>query len=159
MALRFGRLLKIDRNRPAVDETLLGFLRDIPIFAPLPPYGLEQVLANMQRTTTEPGEAIMVQGEVGEELHVVASGHAIVQLPDGGTYEARPGDYVGEIALLNDVPRTATVVAGPDGLDSYVLARDDFLEAVTGYPRSFARASGTAARRLAEHDDPAEQHE
>ena len=86
----------------------------------------------------------MTQGEAGDAYFVVADGRATVTIDGERVRELGPGDGFGEIALLEDRPRTATVVAdGP--LETFALPRDAFLEAVTGSPAS--AAGRRAARR------------
>ena len=60
---------------------------------------------------------------------------------------ARPGDWFGEIALLRDVPRTATITARTD-LDLLALERDDFIAAVTGHAPSAEAAGAVVGARL-----------
>ena len=82
-------------------------------------------------------EHILRAGEAGDRFYVIADGHVEVQA--GATVcDEGPGEYSGEIALLRDVPRTATVVAVGDCL-LYALSREDFLRAVTGHCARLAR--------------------
>jgi CRP-like cAMP-binding protein len=69
---------------------------------------------------------------VGNHFYAIASGKAAVELEDGTTRELGPGDSFGEIALLRDIPRTATVRA-IEPMQIYAIKRDEFLAAVTGH--------------------------
>jgi CRP-like cAMP-binding protein len=71
----------------------------------------------------------------------------VVELEDGATRELGAGDFFGEIALLRDVPRTATVRA-LEPLRLYAMARDDFLAAVTGHAPTLAAAENVVTSRL-----------
>ena len=133
--LRLGALLALDARRPEPDPEVVNLMRSVPMFAPLPPYSLEQLAVNFERHTYRPGESLMTVGTPGDALYVIASGEAIVERDGATVHRCRAGDHVGEVALLRDVPRTADVVAGDD-LVAYRLERDVFLEAVTGHPLS-----------------------
>ena len=152
LAVRSKLVMDLDRQRPEPDPDVLDLLRSIPIFAPLPAYTLEQLTANLRRVEPSAGDRIVVEGDPGDEMYVVAEGSARVFRDALQIDTNEAGDYFGEIALLRDAPRNATVVAD-DGLVLYSLERDIFLEAVTGHPRSLARAHRTAARRGAGEDD------
>lgn len=156
MALRSPVLLGIDRGRVMVDPDLVAFVRGVPMFAPLPAFQVEQLLMNFHRLELEPGQQLFTLGVRGDTFYLVAAGTAEVTRSDGGLVTLGPGDHFGEIALLRDGRRTASVAAGTEGLGVYVLDRDTFLEAVTGYPRIRARVSAVAQRRLDSDRPPAD---
>ncbi len=150
LALRFGRLLSIDRARPEVDAELLAMLRRVPIFAPLPAFRVEQMIVNMDRVSVEGGQPVFHKGDDGDLLYLVADGTAEVELP-GRIAVHKQGGFFGEIALLRDQPRMATVRAGTEGLVAYTLERSVFLQALGDFPRSRQRTAMEAQRRLDEN--------
>lgn len=122
-------------------------LRTLPLFAPLPPTVLERLAAAVVELSVPPMGEIITQGARGDWFYVIRSGRATVEVDGAETGELGPGDFFGEIALLRDVPRTATVRA-LEPLDLYGLERDDFLAAVTGHAPSRAAADSIVAARL-----------
>jgi hypothetical protein len=142
-------LLRLDADRPEPDPAVFGLVRSNAIFAPLPPYVLEQLVATLERVAPPRGTPLMAEGDPGDVMYLVAEGVATVHRAEQVVRHCGVGEHVGEIALLRDVPRTASVTAG-DGLVAYRLERDVFLEAVTGHPRSLARADALASERLAD---------
>lgn len=123
---------------------LVQLLRRVEIFAPLPLPALEQ-LAHSLSEVRFPGGAIVIRaGEPGDKFYVVADGEVEIE---GTSFGA--GSSFGEIALLRDVPRTATVTTRTDAV-LYALERDEFLAAVTGSEPSSAAAEAVVARRLGE---------
>ena len=153
LALQHRRLLAIDAARPLPDLELTRLLRSVPIFGPLPVYMLEQLAMNVERATPRPGEVIIREGEDGDVAYVVAAGEVEITKSGEPVAIAGEGDYFGEIALLRDVPRTATVVAKA-GVVLYGFQRDVFLEAVTGHPRSLAHADAVATGYLGDAEPP-----
>jgi MFS family permease len=145
--LTSGRLLSIDRRTEGPDAETLALLREIPFFEQLPAPAMERVLANLIPGAADPGEVLIREGDFGDRFYVIADGEA--EVTRAGRHVARlgPGSYVGEIALLRDVPRTATVVA-TTRLRLLALERDPFLLAVTGHPRSHAEARAIAEARM-----------
>jgi MFS family permease len=125
----------------------LELLRRIEIFAELPEPVLERLARNATAVSTAANQVVVAIGEVGNHFYVIATGRAAVELEDGTSRELGPGDFFGEIALLRDVPRTATVRA-IEPLRLYAIVRDDFLAAVTGHDPTLAVAETIVTSRL-----------
>ena len=146
-ALYAVRFVRLDADLPVPGpETAL--LHQNPIFAPLSLATVELLASELKPELFEAGEVVMAEGEAGDRFHLIADGSADVSV--GGVVRATlgVGDGFGEIALLRDIPRTATVTAiGP--LRTYSLSRDEFLVAVGSSPLASARAVATAEDRLA----------
>jgi CRP-like cAMP-binding protein len=85
---------------------------------------------------------------VGDRFYVVDTGRATVEVDAAVGDELGPGDFFGEIALVRDVPRSATVRA-VEPLRLYALDREPFLAAVTGHAPSAEAAERVAGSRLA----------
>lgn len=108
----------------------LRMLESIPAFAHVPLDVREWALRRMVREEFPADTVIVRQGDIGENFYTIASGRVEVDVAaDGHEFvrELGPGDYFGEIALLRDVPRTATVRT-LEPVSTYVLSREDFLE-------------------------------
>jgi MFS family permease len=125
----------------------LALLRAIPIFSPLPELVLERLASVAVDTRSLPGEPVFVQGEEGDRFYVIAEGTATVEIDGAERRQLGPGEFFGEIALLRDLPRTATVRA-VDALRMYALERDDFIAAVTGHAPSRDAADSVVAALL-----------
>jgi MFS family permease len=144
-ALLFRRLMTLDAA--PLPERELELLRGIDIFKPLPPPVLESVARALTPVPVESGREIFRQGELGDRFYIVADGTVEI-ISDGRVVaETGPGGYFGEISLLRDVPRTATVRAKGD-VELLALERDDFIAAVTGHAASAEAADSVVATRL-----------
>lgn len=143
-----GALRGIDaRVRVPVRE--LALLRLVPIFRPLPPLPLEAVAARARWVTVEPGESFIREGDHGDRYVVLESGTAhVTRLGELLRVAQGPGDGVGEIALLHDVPRIATITAMTPCV-LLVIERRPFLEAVTGHEQAHGIARDVARARMA----------
>jgi MFS family permease len=142
------RLVHIDSVAMAPDATTLRLLGATPIFAPLPGASLEHLAARLVPLRLEPGSVIVREGDAGDRFYIVAEGEVEVSQDGVALTSLREGGYFGEIALLRDVSRTATVTARTDVV-LYALDRDDFLAAVTGHPQSVEAAETVMSARLA----------
>jgi len=139
-------LRRIDAEA-AIDEEPLELLRRIEIFAHLPETVLERLAASATAVSAAAEQVVVSRGEAGRHFYVIAAGRAVVELDDGATRELQPGDFFGEIALLRDVPRTATVRA-LEPLRLYAVERDAFIAAVTGHAPTLAAAENIVRSRL-----------
>jgi MFS family permease len=146
--LAWRRLAEIDSS-VAVPEARLALLRSLPIFAPLSAPVLEQVASRLIPTEAALGSEIIRQGDPGDRFYVIEEGEVVVSKNGRQVATLQQGDFFGEIALLREIPRTATVTAQTDTL-LYALERDDFLEAVTGHPQSAEAADAVTRARLAD---------
>jgi MFS family permease len=140
------RLTGIDRAA-RVPEEQLELLGANQIFAPLPAPTLEQLAESLEEVRVEPGRVVVRQGESGDRFYLVRHGTLRVAINGRDVQTLGPGDSFGEIALLRDVPRTASVVAETD-VALYALDRDTFISAVTGFAQSLSAAEGVIGMRL-----------
>jgi MFS family permease len=130
-----------------VPERALQLLRGIEIFRPLPPPVLESLARALVPVRVEPGREVFRQGELGDRFYIVAEGEVDI-VSDGQVVAVTgPGGHFGEIALLRDVPRTATVRA-KGNVELRALERDEFIAAVTGHAASAEAADSIVATRL-----------
>jgi MFS family permease len=140
------QLTAIDRDG-RVPEEQLALLRGNAIFAPLPASTLEQLADRLERVRVPAGDVIVRQGESGDRFYLIEAGTVEVAVDGRPGNELGPGESFGEIALLRDVPRTATVTARTDAV-LYALERDAFVPAVTGSGPSLSAAEGVIGMRL-----------
>jgi hypothetical protein len=131
-----------------VPEREVALLRATPIFAPLPEVTLERLTSRLARVRAAPGEAVIREGERGDRFYVVAEGELEASHDGMSLAELGPGSSFGEIALLRDVPRTATVTART-GAELLALEREDFVAAVTGHAPTAEAAEAVVVARLA----------
>jgi CRP/FNR family cyclic AMP-dependent transcriptional regulator len=137
-------------DSPASQSVLAG----VGLFGGLDPGALQRLERLGRRRRYAPGEVIMRQGDGAIALFTVLSGRVQVSRrgEDGQEQALRtlgPGGYFGEMALLSNRPRSATVAASEDGeVECLVLHRLDFLEEVRRRPEVAIRLLETLSRRL-----------
>lgn len=125
----------------------LDLVRRVPIFAPLEDELQEDLGAKMTERSFAEGETLATQGEAGNEFFLIVEGEVEVEADGNKVREMGPGESFGEIALLRDTERTATVRATSPGV-AMVLNRDHFLEAVAADPASMVVADAIINTRL-----------
>jgi MFS family permease len=139
---------RIDKTAVVPDREELRILSSVPIFAPLPGMTLEHLAGRLVPMRLEPGTMIIREGDPGDRFYIVAEGTVEISEGDFPVSELSAGGYFGEIALLRDVPRTATV-SSKTPVVLYALDREDFLAAVTSHAPSAEAAEEVVSSRLA----------
>jgi MFS family permease len=140
------RLVAIDRSAPGPTAEL-AVIDSVPMFAPLSLAAKEELARALVPISVPAGDVVIRANDSGDRFYIVSEGEFEITAGDAHV-AAQPGDHFGEIALLRDVPRTATVTAVVDS-QVYVLKRNDFLAAVTGHSDVRAAGEDIAAERLA----------
>jgi MFS family permease len=126
----------------------LPLLQAVPMFGPLGPVTLEALARALVRVEVAAEDVIIREGDESDRFYVIESGNVRVTAADGRLLRVEgPGDYFGEIGLLRDVPRTATITAAEDSV-LLALPREEFLDAVTGQGEARRLAEDVVVRRL-----------
>jgi MFS family permease len=141
----FKRMRALDDLAAPTRQQIL--VDDVPMFAPLSLAAKERLATKLVPLDVPAGATIVRAGDAGDRFYLVDSGAVRIGLQDGER-QSGPGDYFGEIALLRDMPRTATVTAAA-ATRLYALERADFLAAVTGHALAEAAARDVVGARLA----------
>jgi MFS family permease len=140
----YRSVMRLDRSRESDAE--LEVIDRVPMFAPLSISAKERLAAKLISVPFGAGEEVVHAGDVGDRFYIVRDGELDVAIGDLHK-TARGSDYFGEIALLRDVPRTATVTAKVDS-HLYALQRADFLAAVTGHSAAHTASQAVVDARL-----------
>lgn len=146
--LFWRKVARIDAAAVRPDPDELRILGSVPIFAPLPGMTLEHIAGRLVPLRLEPGTVVVRKGDPGDRFFIVADGTVEVSEYGRAISEIGPGGYFGEIALIRDVARTATVTTKSQTV-LYALDRDDFLAAVTSHAPSAEAAEEVVSSRLA----------
>jgi MFS family permease len=144
--LAWRRLRVVDAS-VAVRDAEIEVLRRVPIFRPLPMPAIENLARYVVHVEAPAGVKVVEQGQPGDSYYVITSGEAEA-IGDGRVIRTMgPGDGFGEIALIRQWPRTATVRARTN-LSLYRLDRGPFLTTVGSYPSSGSSADELIEDRL-----------
>ena len=128
-------------------ERQLSLLARIPMFAPLARVDLERLARQLDRIETPVGTEVIRQGDIGDRFYVVDAGEFEIVIDGERIRIQGEGDFFGEIALLQDMPRTATVRALTDGA-VWALDQEEFLATLTDLPQAAGAAHRISAERM-----------
>lgn len=129
----------------------MDLLRSVPIFAGIEPSRLKLIAFTADSIAYRAGQALVRQGQPGDAAYVLVAGKAEVSVEtESGDYVVAtlgPGDVVGEISILCDSPRTATVTASTD-VSALRVRKDSFLQLLRQFPEIAAEVMRSLAERL-----------
>jgi hypothetical protein len=128
---------KLDASA-AVPVDVLELLRAVPILSVLAPRIVERLARESAAVRAPAGTRLVAEGEPGDLFYVIAEGEVRVTRNGDILRRLGAGHWFGELALLRDVPRTATVVCETE-VSAWALDRDTFLAAVSASPQSVQR--------------------
>jgi hypothetical protein len=126
--LMLPRLRTIDEHSEPV-SSLVTLFSGIPLFAPLPATTIEKIAASCATATVPAGAVILNEGDAGDQFYAIVDGEVEVRRGTSFHCTLGPGDHFGEIALVRDINRTATVIAATD-VELATLASNEFLDAL-----------------------------
>jgi CRP-like cAMP-binding protein len=126
-------------------------LRSVPLFAKIEPSKLKLLAFTSERLTFAANQVLFHQGDIGDAAYVIIDGQAevIVETPNGPLTVAKVGKnaFVGEIAILIDVPRTASIKATTK-LETLKISKDLFFRLVKEFPEMAVEIMRELARRV-----------
>ncbi len=126
-------------------------LRNIPLFANIAPSKLKLLAFTSERISYDADQVLFSQGEIGDAAFIIIDGEADITIdtPQGPITVATVGrnDIIGEIAILCDVPRTASVRA-KDKLETLVISKDLFFRLIMEFPQIAVEIMRELAQRL-----------
>jgi len=127
-------------------------LRTIPMFRTIEPGKLKLLAFISERMTFRPGEIMCTQGEAGDSAFIILDGQGDVLVDTGGgdrrkVAEIKKNDVVGEMSLLCDSPRTATVAAASE-ITALTVSKDNFFRILQEFPEVSLEVMRVLARRL-----------
>jgi len=129
----------------------VDLLRRIPVFANIEPSKLKLLAFTSERLTYAADEVVFKQGDPGDAAYIIIRGSAdvIVETPKGPLIVTTltDNDFVGEIAILCDVPRTATIQAKTE-LEALCISKDLFFRLVREFPEMAVEIMRVLASRL-----------
>jgi hypothetical protein len=145
------RIQKVDASA-TVPQVEIQLLRSISIFAALPAPSLEGIARDLEALRVSQGTVVIKEGERGDCYYAIAEGELVVSHDSQFLRVVSRGDGFGEIALIRDVPRQATVTAATDA-SLYTLARELFVQAVTGHVTAISAVERVISGHLGDDID------
>jgi HEAT repeat protein len=148
-----GGPLMPDITRTIGDVDRMLFLRRVPLFRELQPEDLQRIAATATECLYAPGEALVREGDIGSDMVIIVEGTVRVVRSDEGGEERLlrgygPGDHIGELAVLREQPRAATVLAEEPGVRGLVIEGEGVMAILRERPDAAMAMLATLAERI-----------
>lgn len=128
-------------------STKIALLRTVPLFSALSQRQLQEIARLADEIAVTTGRRLVTAGELGSELFVIAEGNATVRTRGGRTVRLGPGDFFGEMSLIDRSPRSATVDAASD-MRLFVVGSRDFWRLLDTAPPLVAKIMVSLSQRV-----------
>lgn len=132
-------------------DAFLDHLAEVPLFSALSKKDLQLVSKNAEDVKVDAGKVLVSEGSAGSEFFIIVDGKARVTRRGKKVAELGPGDFFGDLALLDRAPRNATVVAETP-MEVLVLGQREFAALIDEVPGFAHKLLAGLARRLREAD-------
>ena len=146
------RIAALDVGHRDTQEEM-ALLRRNPIFAPLPPVALDRLARDAVPAVVPAGTVVIREGDAGDRFYAIVRGEVEATRAGSTLGRLTDGEGFGEIALLRDVPRTATVTTTTE-TRVLTIEREDFLLALSGHPDAGRAAHRVSDDRLPHRGEP-----
>ena len=127
---------------------LRSALQKVDFFYSLNIADLDSLIKALKKRKTKRGEVIIKQGEIGDKFYLISEGAYGVYIKEKKVAELSDGQFFGEMALITDLPRTATVTALDDG-GLFILYKRDFKKILLSNPKIAAIINDALSKRRA----------
>ena len=141
----------------AVKTSAADQLANVPLFSSLSKKDLQRVAKASTEVTFPAGKTLVDQGRTGHEFFLILDGSAVVRRNNRKIADLGPGQYFGELAILDRGPRSASVIASTD-MRALVLGQREFLGVLDSIPGMAYKILTLMAQRLREADTKAIEH-
>ena len=130
---------------------MIQILKSVPFFAELPQADLEAIASKVTMEYFPAGHVLFNEGDPGEKMYIIKTGSVEVIRGSANVATLKDGEFFGEMALVSELPRTATIKAASD-VELLVLQKEDFRHLLESSPSIASKVSYEVVHRVNQND-------